>query len=460
MADADVQDLFALDREASRGWAALERWRQALAHDPEAFADEQPLESVRRVTGKSTWDALGALAPSAVDVPLRDGLRRWVYALMQARIGREEDVAWARAASDARGRYEGERARLVSWRDAWSGVATSRTSTEAGLWLEAAAEAAAPLAAIVRSRAERRVEVARRLGLEHPWSPYIGLPPAAIRRLALQVLDATDELSRAVWREELGADVGAAVVLHAAMGRRASHGWPSRITGHWIEDTVAPGGRGVRVELPAFPAAVGAASFSRALRAFGFAVRSSADSAGSARTALFSLAREPAFVAAHRLGWVFGALPADADWQQRTLGVGRRTALAQARVLARTALLEARLQAARVLLGDDAVPVTRDLFDEVAVRLFGAPLDARLCGAWPAPREDEPARLLALLQARPLSADLRDRFDADWYRNPRAWAELRALASVPAHESIDPSSLAALESGAQALARALEEALG
>jgi hypothetical protein len=460
MADADVQDLLALDRDASRGWAALERWRQALAGDPETHADDHPLEPVRRVTGKSTWDALGALAPSAVHAPLRDALRRWVYTLMQARIGHDDDVAWARAASEARGRYEGERPRLVSWRDAWRGIVASRTSTEAALWLEAAAEAAAPLASIARSRAERRVEVARRLGLEHPWSPGIALSPADMARLALRVLDATDDLSRAVWREELGARAGAAALLHAAMGRHASHGWPSRITARWIEEIVAPGGRGLRIELGVLPAALGAASFGRALRAFGYAVRASQSLTGSAGSALFSLSREPAFVAAHRLGWVFGALPTDSGWQRRALGVGGRTALAQARVSARTALLEARLQAARVLLGDDAVPVTRDRFDEISVRLFGAPLDARMCGAWPAAREDEPARLLALLQARPVWGGLRERFDADWYRNPRAWDEMRAQASAPAHEPIDASPLAVLESGAQALARAFEEALG
>jgi hypothetical protein len=339
-------------------------------------------------------------------------------------------------------------------------VATSKKSAEAELWLEAAAETAVPLAGIARSRAERRVEVARRLGLEHPWSPYLALPPEAIRRLARQLLDATEDISRAVWREELGARAGAAAVLHAAMGRDAPHGWPSRITGHWIEDTVAPGGHGLRLDVAAFPAAVGGASFARALRAFGFAVRASAGLTGSGGPALFALSREPAFVAAHRLGWVFGALPANADWQQRTLGVGRRTAQAQARALARTALLEARLQAARVLLGDDAVPVTRDVFDELAVRLFGAPLDARLRGAWPTAREDEPARFLALVQARPLATDLRDRFDADWYRNPRAWAEMRAMAAAPAHESIELSAVAELEAGVDALARAFEDALG
>jgi hypothetical protein len=459
MADADVQDLLALDREASRGWAALLRWREAVARDPEAHADEQPLEAVRRVAGKSTWDALGALAPSAVDVPLRDALRRWVYVLVQARVAHDDEVAWARAAFEARGRYQGEPPRLVSWRDAWRGVVTSRTSTASGLWLDAAADLAAPLAVIARSRAERRDEVARRLGLEHPWGPLFAWPPAATRRLAQRVLDATEDLSRAVWGEELGARVGPAAVLHAATGRDAPEGWPARITGRWIEDTVAPGGRGVRVDLPALPGAVGAASFARALRAFGFAVRSSSGFAGSAGPPLFSLACEPGFVAAHRWGWAFGALPADAAWQQRTLGLGRRTALAQARVLARTGLLEARLQAARVLLGGDAVPAP-DVYEELTTRVFGAPLDARLRGAWPAARDDEPARLLALVQARPFSAGLRDRFDADWYRNPRAWLELRAMASAPAHEPMEAAAVASLEADAQALGRAFEEALG
>jgi hypothetical protein len=460
MADGGAQDLLALDRDAGRGWAALLRWREAMVGDPDAHADEQPLESVRHVAGKSTWDALGALAPSAVDAPLRDALRRWVYVLVQARIAHDDDVAWARAASDARGRYRGDRPRLVSWRDAWRGVATSRTSTESGLWLDAAADLAPPIAAISRSRAERRVEVARRFGLEHPWSPLFALSPEATRRLARQVLDATEDLSRAVWGEALDGRAGPAGVFHAAMGRDASEGWPARLTARWIEDTVAPGGRGVRVGLPALPAAVGAASFARALRTFGFAVRSSSGLAGSSGPALFSLASEPGFVAAHRLGCAFGALPADASWQQRSLGLGRRIALAQARVLARTALLEARLQAARVLLGDDAVPAPQDLFEELTTRVFGAPLDARLRGAWPVTREDEPARLVALVQARSFSAGLRDRFDADWYRNPRAWTELRAMASAPAHEPMEAAEMASLEADARALGRAFEEALG
>jgi hypothetical protein len=206
------------------------------------------------------------------------------------------------------------------------------------------------------------------------------------------------------------------------------------------------------------PAALGASSFARALYALGFAVRApSATGSAPRRAAIFAIAREPAFAAAHRLGFVFAALPADPLWQARALGVGRRTALAQARILARTALLDARMHAARLLLGDESSFAPRDLFDELGPRLFGAPLDGRLLGAWPAARDDEPARLLALVQAPAQANDLRERFDADWYRNPHAWTHLRELSTTPAREAMDPATL---EAGVDRLARAFEESLG
>jgi hypothetical protein len=477
MVSAPIEDLLALDRDVARGASSLARWREALARDPEAFAAEEPLEAVRRVAGKSTWDALAALSPSAADGPLRDALRVWVYALTQARIGRDQDVAWAQAAGEASGVLDVEVARKVSWREAWRGVVASKGPAEARQWLDAAAGAGPKLAAIASAQAARRVEVARRFGLEHPWSPLVAVPAGELRRSAKGVLDATEELSRAVWREALGADRDAPATLDAAMGRAAAHGWPAHITARWIEGVIAPGGRGVRVEVPALPAAAGASSFARALRAFGYSVRASIGrGAPGSSGAPFAVAREPAFVAAHRLSFVFGALPADPAWQMQALGVVRRTALAQARVLARTALLDVRLHAARILLGDDAMPAPRDAFDEIGVRLFGAPVDARLRGAWPRARDDEPARWVGLLQAGALAATLRDLFDADWYRNPRAWAHLHAIGATPARDTVWRSSPedgapvlpagthaldpAAIDDAVRALARSLEVALG
>jgi hypothetical protein len=132
-------------------------------------------------------------------------------------------------------------------------------------------------------------------------------------------------------------------------------------------------------------------------------------------------------------------------------------ASSQARLLARSALLDARLHAARLLLGDEAVYAPAETFGELGPRLFGAALDPRLRGAWPAARLDEPARLVGLLQSPAMFHELRERFDVDWFRNPRAWEHLGALAAAPAREPVDAASL---DGQASLLARAFEEALG
>ena len=124
-------------------------------------------------------------------------------------------------------------------------------------------------------------------------------------------------------------------------------------------------------------------------------------------------------------------------------------------MLARTAFLDARVGAARVVLEADGAP--RDAFEDVTARLFGSALDARLRGAWPAARDDEPARWLGLLGAPALVRSLREDHDVDWFRNPRAWTHLRALGAGPAHETIEE---AAIPAGGEALVRAFEDALG
>lgn len=453
MGDVHRHDLISLDRDVAAGWTALTQWRTALAQDPDEHAEAEPLEPMRHVAGKSTWDALGALAPSTADVPLRDGLKRWVLALTQARIGLPDEVARARAATDPCGFFRGEPPLRVSWRDAWRGATAARTVGETTLWLDAAAGPGPALAQIVRAKAQRRVEVAHRFGMEHPWAVLNSIGPGVLRDLAARLLDGTEDLSRAAWKHASREGAGAAAVIHAAVARDAGEGWPARLTSRWLEDTFGPAPKGMRIDLPQLPAPLGAASFARALVAFGMAVRLAAIPSSMP----FALAHDPAFVGTHRLGFVFGALATDAQWQARALGIGRHTAQAQSRLLARSALLDARLHATRLLLGDDAAIAPRDRFDELGVRLFERPLDPRLCGAWPGAREDEPARFVALIDSRAFAEGLRDRFDSDWYRNPRAWDFFREHGSTPAHESMDASGLAAR---VDALAREFEWLLG
>jgi hypothetical protein len=456
MVDAGVQDLAALDRDVARAARGLARWRAALAAGDEEAPDVDPFDGLRRAAAKSTWDRLGELDVSAADEPLRAALRRWVLALVEARILRVDDVALAREEAEARGRYEGPRPRAVSSREAWRGVATAKSPAEVQLWLEAAADAGGPIASARRTRASRRTEIARRMGLEHPWTLAAPLTPSALRASAARVLDRTDDLSRAVWARAIDEAKGtsaAAAVLHSAMAREAGDGWPAHLAPRWFEDVFGAGLRGLPLDLPALPPAAGAASFARALVVLGRTFRVASTSSSMP----FAVAYDPLFASAHRVGFVFGALAADPEFQVRALGLGRRGAGAQGRVLARTALLELRAGAARIVLGDGGA---RDAFDATTARLFGEPLDPRLRGAWPVERDDEPARWLAMLQAPSLRQSLRDRFDVDWFRNPRAWAELRGLGAGPAVDRAEPTDDASLDASADALVRAFEDALG
>ena len=67
----------------------------------------------------------------------------------------------------------------------------------------------------------------------------------------------------------------------------------------------------------------------------------------------------------------------------------------------------------------------------------------------------EPARLLGLLGTRAFTRNLVERYDEDWFRNPKAGLHLTSMACGPAFDD-EPVA----ESAPADLARAFEEALG
>ncbi len=426
MIESTAEDLLSLDQDVARAAGNLARWRAELAahgaRDLAVVADrEDPFESVRHVAGQSLWDALQRLSLAPAEAMHRDALRRWVYALMQARIGLVFEIAMVRAKAEPTGRFVGPPPRLVSFADAWRGVLVSTSAGQANEWLRAAADAAPLYADLGRRRAARRVDVALRLGLEHPWIPLVGVAPVALSELAVRVLDATEDLWRHVQAQAPQSKEVAASVFRRAVARDAGEGWPGSISMAWLASVTGMAEGRVELEVQSLPAPLGASSFLRALYAAGCFARISLGRCGLP----FSLAEEPVCVAGHRWGLAFASLGTSIDWQVRELGLGKRTASAQVRSATYAALFELRLQAARVLLGDDASPSPEALFEELCVRLVGVPLDTRLRGAWPSRREDDPARMIAWVQAPSFIAGLRDTFDLDWYRNPRALSHMR-----------------------------------
>jgi hypothetical protein len=458
MLEPGTHDLVALDAAVRRAHVAWTRWRKSLARDPEAHADTDVFLTHRAVANKSLYEALGAGSPPLAEVALRRGLRRWVARLLQARNTHEADVDLARTLAARDARITLEPAHKVSWNEAWRGVVTEPTRPASIASLDAAAQRGSDVGPLVRARRERRDEVLHRLGLDGE-AGLAPAPAAACDTLARAVLAATDDLAAATLREwRKKADLAEVVpsgvdAIRAVLAREATEGWPARPQERWLAELFGTHVRGMPIDLGVLAPATGGASFARALEAFGSALRRAADPRSP-----FTLHDDPYFVDAHRVGAVFGSLVASPTFQRKALETSARVASSQARTLAFTLLFEVRLRAMRWLLSRDPRATPRDLFEELTFRVLGASLPSELAGAWPIARDDEAAILLGTLTAPALERELVDRFDEDWFKNPRAFDALRGR-SMLAAESEDATSTTDVAHAAT-LARVFEQVLG
>lgn len=479
-------DLSSLERDVRRAAARLDDERARLAAGGGAGADERaaarrqdPFAELRHTAGQSTYKALLEMKPSAHEVPVRDGLVRWVHELLQARVARdlaldEADAlhavdprlpararerallargaaAGAAGAAESGGAGEGDGA-AHTYAEAMRAILEAPDAARAATALEHAADLAAPVAAVRKEMKARRFEAARRLGLAHPAALAVKGDPAAAARA---LLDATEGLASdivKVERKKSEAPWRASSAIELALARGAREGWPARPLSRWLDDVfraLAPRG----VPVAALPRPLGAATFLRAASAWGFAWKTR----GAPRSMPFALARDPYSIPARRFGGALASAIAAPAFQHRALGLPSRLAAAQSRVLRVSMLLHARTFAARVVLGSTEA-VDASTFEEMTARAFGAPLPAAMRDAWPAARPDDPTHLVALLGTQAFVGDLVGRFDEDWFDNPKAGRHLTSLACGPAWE--EPSPTEALSGDARSLARAFEEAIG
>ncbi|AUX27931.1 hypothetical protein SOCEGT47_085310 [Sorangium cellulosum] len=476
-------DLLRLDRDvarAARAWrAAVRDLRRAPAPadaDPEspgaaeaAARLRNPLDPFRRVSSRTTYleltgqtPGLGAELgiasprppappdPTGLAAPLAD----WVHALTLERVVWADRVrlaaAW-RAASIAIDLPEPAR---MSPREARLGLLADPTDAGRRRFAEALARGAGAVADAARILVERRHEAARRLAegslraIEIP-----GDPPDAVLDAAEALLRRTESMiDRApTWHDALG----------RAVGRDAASGWPARLTPRWIEELfrATPLTEGLAIDLGPLPRPLGAASFARALARFGAAL-ALASGGGS-----FALAHAPFDLRRARRAALFGGLVADPVFCARALGLGRGRALDQARATARGLLLSLRLDAARASLvfraghdGGEHVLLRSsrdrgDRFEEATARALGAPIPGALAGVLPALEPDAAVRLAgALLGARD-RRDMIERFDEDWFRNPRAAEAIRDEDGAP--PASRRATAAALEEGIEEMLRSL-----
>ncbi|AKT44226.1 hypothetical protein [Chondromyces crocatus] len=459
-----------LDRDVAQAAATWGRavralWRGGAAGLAELQGEEggpdgalsNPLAPFRRVSSRATYErlvrpevGLGAelgllstVTPAAPD-PHAVALARWVQYLTLERVLFSDRVriaeAWhAPTASvepsgggrpgPAEGALRASATGRESARDALLGLLGASRQEVRRAYAEQLVDAAGPIVEAARIEADRRQEATRLLGVEPDATP-LELPcdpPVAALEVAARLLEQTAPLlepSRR-WDEALG----------RAVARDATEGWPARPNARWVEVLFREGGlaEGLVLDLGQLPRALGASSFARALGRFGAAL----SDACMPRTAPFALTRSPFDVRRARRAALFAALPADPVFCVKHLGLGRARARDQARVVARALLLTLRLDAAQLRLtqghrvglpGNPLLMGRREggeHFEEETRRALGIPLPAELVGVVPALDAGVSVHLLGALLAACDRYALVQRFDEDWFRNPRAVEAIR-----------------------------------
>jgi hypothetical protein len=416
----DDIDVTALLRDLARAVPRARGHVIALRRRPDTVHGIDLFGPLRWVSTQSTFEILR----SRKDDPAAPYLAAWTYALLALRVNQPALVAAAIARKTPTLQVEHPVPETISLDDATlrflrPGPALVRRELERGL-----PDASAEVVSAERIAWERHAEIARRLGLGAPDDLLFPIPLADVEKAAEATLVATEDPAR----EAFAGAPSALEIVHRGGSPEADVPWPRDLSAGTLHDLFR--GEAGWLDVPdldvgELPRGICGASFTRAFARFGARW---ADAAAS-RERPFALAHHPGGLARLRTGALVGSLLSSSLFLVRVLGFSRpeaeRTVRAQARVL----LTATRLAAARVLLRGTALSgnprrIAEDGADHVARALTLRP-SASLSLAVPRLRFDDPIRLVAMLLAASDVVSLRDSFDEDWFKNPRALVHLR-----------------------------------
>src|SRR6185369_13608981 len=231
-------------------------------------------------------------------------------------------------------------------------------------------------------------------------------------------------------------------LLTTLLAENASEGWPARLSPRTILDLLGDPAlfHGLSLRPFALPEAHGAGSFMLALSQAG---RALADAASAARSP-FVLSTDVFDLRRSSVGALFGALPLSPAFATRRLGLGPNRVRDQQRALAQSALVDLRVAAFRVLLRELLLGGKRQLqreLPELSHGALGFELPESAAGVFIRVRPRDHQRFAGALLAASRHETLLYTHDEDWFRNPRAIAELRAELSDPAAPALDEPAL-------------------
>lgn len=398
-------DLFELDREV-RELAVAERQARRTPVVVDGAWDNAPLFP-RKLSSLETAKELDRLAAD----PLARGVRDWVamFAVERVTKGDREDVLVAFAATDPTlaGEEGFASARLV--RDV---LAEGKTRE---LALRALRTRGRQVGDTSARWIERRQEALRRAHVAVPSLPDRLVAFSKETELAEQLLDRLRTLGRSP--RTFADDV------RVALAREAGEGWPAHLTPRGVAELLGPlMFEGVAVGRPRLPPPLGASSFAMAFANVGedLAFRD------WDRATPFTLARAPGDPLVYRRAALFGLLVLEPAFHQKRLGMSRQAAREQVQKLGHAFTAWLAQAAFRLLLLPLATASGRHgAFEELSERIYGRPMPGAAFTTLPRLDPEAAGRLTGLLVATTDRAMLRDRFDEDWFDNPKAVLELR-----------------------------------
>ncbi len=464
-------DLVTIDRQTMLAARALASWRAELVLD-DSRDDDDPLAAFGELVSKtmlkaiagatlaplSTTPALllssgeqsGATLVGSIDpfAELRPALEHWCAHFLLAQGLRELTVARVQSTRDERdcesygkpATLRGMMRSLARPKQA-GGVPEPRAA--------AAIESLAPglLEPLVEEELRRR-ELAEELGPVAACCLRIDDDAVAIAdRFLADTADEAEDLLKFGLRC-CGRETRTPTWVDALAVRRAAdsaEGWPGTLTPRWfaelargtalfeglkIDARVDAGRLGPRADESALRLTppTGAWTFARALHAVGVELRL----VGRDPRVPFSVHHQPHDVRALAFGEAFAQLVTTPAFHSRARGLAHSKAELAARRLGTTRLLERRHLALRVALAPDLHRGRRRFVEAFADRAGAAiggetprELASLLGGPGVLGPAEDAARVRSFAAGDALAQELREKFDVDWWRNPKAASWIR-----------------------------------
>jgi hypothetical protein len=397
--------------------AGLDRDIAAIAHADAASID---WESYRHVSGQRALRELEGVVPE----PFREALVQWISWLTVVRVEERAARTLAHLRATTRVAVRLRRDVEMTEPELLRGMLGSKSAREASEHFAAWRDIHEAFRAAEHTLRETRKEAFHRLGIDDVPLRFVAVPRAELVASAERFLVDTRDLSLANRKED-----GWPLDLAARLGHAATEGWPSKL--NWRTTALLVPGMSMRAvtqrpDLGECPSAFGGMSFARALAMLGAAFRRTA----FAESVPFVLREGPLSVDVHQTAMLFAGITAERAFHARVLGLAPGRACDQARVLGASLLEHARLLALRVALsgaGDT---------EALSVLALGTSVPG-----WPATRDDDAGRFVALTTVLERVDTLRAREGDDWFRNPRAFGTLRDLLQTTVASGADVSAL-------------------